>query len=142
MLAFLRKLFGLAPAKPQPTPSVASRTTSPNILVAKPTILTGPAVVLGSPVWWRPKSVGLSVQHIYSDGSVLLQGGPIVRNKSGREVPRWSVATLERNLKWHADINMWSLGQGPLPKNVRGQVITPDPVYLSGVAQGSFATQG
>lgn len=96
---------------------------------------------IGEAVWWAPKGVGCVITDVLSNGNVVFQGGPVVRNKRGRQVPQWTVATGGETPQWDESIQMWIVGQGPLPKNTRGTIITPDPVALSGKSVGSFAVR-
>jgi hypothetical protein len=97
---------------------------------------------VGDPVWWASKQLGCIVTELQGNGTVIFQGGEIVKNGKGREVPRWTVATFATNAVWNGTIHMWVVGEGPAPKDVRGTVITPDSVLLSGVGKGSFAVTG
>ena len=96
---------------------------------------------VGDPVWWASKAVGAHVTEIYGDGSVVFQGGEIVKNSQGREVPRWTVATVPDEMVWNHTLDCWVVGSGPLPRSVRGVIIYPKPVLLSGKATGSFAAR-
>lgn len=96
---------------------------------------------IGDQVWWAPKGVGGVVTARYTNGNIIFQGGEIVKNKKGREVPRWTVAAGVNTYVWNADIAMWVVGQGRLPKSARGVIVTPDPVAVSGALKGSFAVK-
>ena len=61
----------------------------------------------------------------------------------------------KRATHWRSDLGMWVVGHGPMPKRARDrvvmpdgrvvdaghQVLTPDPVRMSGQAKGSFAVK-
>lgn len=96
---------------------------------------------VGDKVWWAPKGLGGIVTGRGEKGTMIFQGGELITNKKGRVVPRWTVAAGIDTYVWHADIKMWVVGQGPTPKLVNGQVITPDPVAVSGASTGSFAVK-
>lgn len=107
-------------------------------------VRAGPVVtkapMIGDPVWYAPKRVGCMVIRVnVGQNSVVFRGGPVVKNKRGREVPRWTIQTRITNLRWNPHTKMFNVGEGPTPKVVRGQVVYPDPVAMSGQAQGSFA---
>lgn len=94
---------------------------------------------IGSPVWWAPKAVGLQVTAM-ANGSVVAQGGPIVRNVRGREVPRWTLSIPTPELKWDPDLGLFIVGSGQTPVVTRsGIVLCPEPVAVSGQMRGSFA---
>lgn len=92
----------------------------PNALARTPKV--------GDPVWWAPKQAKCTVTKVESDGSLLFQGGPLVRRPSGKVVPRWTVATVAEECRWDPQTEVWVVGQGPTPKDVRGTVIMPQPV--------------
>lgn len=96
---------------------------------------------VGDPVWWAPKQVGCVITARHPDGSMTFQGGEIVKNVKGRQVPRWTAMTGRSTYLWDARLRTWVVGQGPIPKIVRGLVVQPQPVALSGSAQGSFAAE-
>ena len=98
-----------------------------------------PAV--GESVWWAAKGVGCQVTHVRNDGMFIFQGGEIITNANGREVPRWTVAARLDAGKFDPSLGMWVVGQGPRPKRVRETIITPDAVVLSGKSKGSFAVK-
>jgi len=119
-----------------------------------------PAV--GDPLWWCTKREKCVVTEVHPDGSFNFSGGPVIKNKRGRQVPRWSVAAkfyTDQELRalseqrgvsyaklkraathWH-ERGFWVVGTGPTPKYGRGQLIYPKPVLMSGRAQGSFAVE-
>jgi len=99
--------------------------------------LLGRVPAIGDPVWWAPKELGGIVTERRAD-IIVFQGGEIVRNKRGRETPRWTVASRADNFTWHEDLKLWSVGQGPMPKTVRGVIVTPDLIEV----KGSFAAEG
>lgn len=94
---------------------------------------------VGDQVWWAPKQLGCIVTARDLNGNFTFQGGEIVRNKRGREVPRWTVMAGLDSAKWDESSKMWIVGEGPAPKNVRGVVIVPTPVVVSGQSKGGFA---
>lgn len=96
---------------------------------------------VGDKVWWAPKEVGGLVTKREMNGTIVFQGGEIVINKKGRAVPRWTVGAGVNTYRWDESLQMWIVGQGKLPKNVRGDIVTPDPVAASGSSQGSFAVK-
>jgi hypothetical protein len=116
------------------------------VVVPKKVIVRIPSV--GDSVWWAPKGVGGEVRSVQTNGMVSLTAGPLVKNKKGRQVPRWTVQANAKSFVWRGDLNCWILGQGPHPKVVRGeiknpkghQIVRPTPVQMSGQAKGSFAT--
>ena len=101
-----------------------------------------PAV--GDPVWWAPKQVGCVVTRVYGDrgGRVEFAGGPITKNKIGRQAPLYTVETKGGGLTWNVHLEMWVVGQGPRPQRYGEIVLLPTPVLVSGTARGSFATTG
>ena len=96
---------------------------------------------VGDAVWWAPKRLGCVVRKVDGDRIVTFQGGEIVRNNRGRETPRWTVQAKLRTVRWHSPSGMWVVGRGPMPTMKGGIVILPEPVSVSGYAQGSFATE-
>ena len=96
---------------------------------------------IGEAVWWAPKGVGCHVTAVKANGNTIFQGGEIVTNANGREVPRWTVAAGVDAFVFDNNLGMWIVGQGPRPKRVRETIITPDAVALSGKAKGSFAVK-
>lgn len=101
-----------------------------------------PAV--GDPVWYAPKQVGCSVTKVYGDhgGRIQFQGGPIIKNKRGRQFPRYTVETKGGGAVWNTQLEMWIVGQGPRPRTHGGIVLLPEPVLVTGSRRGSFATTG
>lgn len=95
--------------------------------------------LVGDPVWWAPKQIGCVVTAIEPNGNVVFQGGEIVKNSRGRQIPRWTVAAGCSTYLWDESLQMWIVGQGVTPKEVRGAILKPSPVQLSGQAAGSFA---
>ena len=93
---------------------------------------------VGSAVWWAPKRVGCVITAI-RDTLVTFQGGEIIRNRRGREVPRWTVQVEVKHLRWDAELGMFFVGRGPKPRTQGGIVLTPEPLALSGTTRGSFA---
>lgn len=112
----------------------------PIIIKPRPVTLRLPSA--GEKVWYAPKRCGMLVTRLRTDGMVIFQGGPIVKNKRGRQTPRWTVQARATDGVWRPDLDMWIFGEGPTPRNVRGQVVYPDPVQITGKAQGSFANPG
>lgn len=96
---------------------------------------------VGDPVFWAPKGLECVVTATNPNGSFLFQGGELVTNKMGRVTPRWTVAAGADSCLYDAELKVWIVGQGPLPRSVRGTIITPEPVQLSGQATGSFAVK-
>lgn len=113
----------------------ALRTAAATLLVPK-----RPAV--GDPVWWAPKQVGCVVTKVYGDngGRIQFQGGPIVKNNRGRQLPRFTVETVGGGARWDTRLEMWVVGQGPRPRRAGELILLPDPVLISGQRRGSFAT--
>lgn len=99
--------------------------------------LRTPAV--GERVWFAKKRFGGVVTEANSDGSIVVQGGPIIRNSKGRQIPQFTTAAHSKDCVWNPATSMWVHGKGPTPKNVRGQVIRPEPIQASGRPTGSFA---
>lgn len=103
--------------------------------------ITRKGVQVGDPVWWAPKFARCVVTEVNSDGSFVFQGGPVVTNSRGREVPRWTVAATQKGIKWN-ELGFWQVGEGQLPKMGKDhQIVYPDPVALSGRGVGSFAVE-
>lgn len=75
------------------------------------------------PVWWTSKQVWGVVTKVESDGSFVFQCGPVVETRTGRQVPRWTVATHVEDAKWTG--KMWVVGNGPNPV---GRVVNPEPM--------------
>lgn len=96
---------------------------------------------VGESVWWAPKGVGCQVTSVEPNGNVIFQGGEIVTNSNGREMPRWTVAAKVDAFVFDQNLGMWVVGQGPRPKRVRETIVTPEAVVLSGKAKGSFAVK-
>lgn len=97
--------------------------------------------LLGDLVYWAPKKVRGIVSG--REGNVIIfQGGEIIQNKRGREVPRWTVSSRSENFVRRDDLGLWIIGQGETPKLVNGVVVYPEPVALSGSSVGSFAVGG
>jgi hypothetical protein len=98
---------------------------------------------VGDAVYWAKKEVGLQITRLFANprGEMIaeLQGGAIIKNKTGRQVPRWTVQSKVKYMKWDADLGMWFVGQGPRPRAVNGIIILPDAVVMSGTSKGSFA---
>ena len=94
----------------------------------------------GEAVWWAPKQLGAIVTSLNADGSFTFQGGELVKNSKGRLLPRWTVMAGADTVYYDPSVKMWICGQGKLPHAVRGIVLMPEPVQLSGEARGSFAT--
>lgn len=115
MITLVRKLFG------RPRPQGLTVTGAPTLRIPR----------AGDPVWWAPKKIGCTITEVKSDGSLIFQGGDIVVRPTGKTVPRWTVATVAEQLRWDERTSMWILGQGEIPKNVRGEVVTPGPINAS-----------
>lgn len=94
---------------------------------------------VGEKVWWAPKGLGCLVTHAGNGLVFQFQGGETIKNKKGRQVPRWTVQAKLGAATWDNILGMWIVGQGKTPKLVRGTIITPDPVAMSGKSTGSFA---
>src|SRR4026209_2303235 len=90
---------------------------------------------VGDAVWWAPKQLGCTITKVRKDGVITFQGGELVTNSKGRVLPRWTV--MATSYDYDPAFNMYVVGQGLLPKNVRGTIIKPEPVLLSGKATGS-----
>lgn len=99
------------------------RKPSPSVTLRTPQV--------GDPVWWAAKQEKCVVTKVQSDGTVAFQGGPLVRRPSGKVVPRWTATTGGASMHWSDRLEVWVVGEGRLPKNVRGTVIEPDPVNAS-----------
>ena len=98
--------------------------------------------LVGDPVWWAPKRAQCVVTETHGDGSFVFQGGEIVKNKRGRQVPRWTVAARHAGATWKPDLGIWIVGEGPTPKRGRDHtVVYPEPVAMSGTSRGSFAVE-
>jgi hypothetical protein len=120
----------------------STRSVEPGPSIVVPRAVTVRIPSLGDPVWWAPKCAGCTVTRVQTDGLITFQGGETIKNKKGRQVPRWTVQSLVKNFVWRDDLKMWIVGAGPHPKTLRGQVVYPEPARLSGQAQGSFAVTG
>lgn len=102
--------------------------------------LLGRYPAIGDPVWWAPKEVKAVITAVSPSGGFVFQGGEIVRNAKGRELPRWTVAAAVNAYIWN-DAGFWQVGQGRLPRKVGEQVVYPEPVAVSGKATGSFTVR-
>ena len=113
--------------------------TRPLLWVRRTTgVLRIPAA--GELVWWASKQIGCTVTKVSTNGILTFQGGEIIKNKKGRQVPRWTVQSRIENATFDPATQYWIVGEGLTPKVIRGVVVTPKPVSVSGYAQGSFAT--
>lgn len=83
---------------------------------------------VGDLVWWAAKQVGCQLTKVEWDGSLIFQGGRLIKRASGKVVPEWTVATHPSSLEWDPANNWWVCGQGPIPR--RGTVITPEPTNI------------
>lgn len=99
--------------------------------------LLGKVPKIGDPVWWAARGISGVITEQSPSGGFIFQGGNIVKNRKGREVPRWTVAASVKSYVWN-DGGFWVVGKGPIPKEVRGLVVYPKPVLASGKAVGSF----
>lgn len=93
---------------------------------------------VGDPVWYGTKMCGCIITTI-KDGAVLFQGGPIIKNRKGREVPRWTVVVRESTLSWNPEAGWWVYGQPSIGTVPEGIVVRPVPAALSGTNRGTFA---
>jgi len=85
---------------------------------------------VGDTVWWAAKRLEGRITSLTGDGFVFASGGPCT-TPSGRKVAdRYSTIVGAVDAVWHQDIHCWVVGRGPLPKNVRGRVIRPEPVII------------
>lgn len=149
-LRLRRSASRAAPPAARPAPALRS---SPSIIAPH---RPGPAertVVVGDRVWWAAKRQGFVVTEVCPDSSFVAQGGPIIRNRKGREVPRWTLMSVQREATWRPDVGCWVVGQGPQPKVARGRIVGPDgkvldggvqvinprPLSVSGHVKGTFA---
>jgi hypothetical protein len=107
------------------------------IRLLKTLVIPRPVPRLGDPVWWAPMRLGCQITEVRGP-EVIFQGGELVTNTQGRQVPRWTVMTTVEHMTFDPGISMWIVGQGEVPKDIRGQVVRPTPVVLS-AATGSFA---
>jgi hypothetical protein len=86
----------------------------------------GPSV--GAKVWFAPKRTWGRVLRLERGGFVTFgHGSPI---KPGREY-RFSSRMEKDQLVWRGDLGAWVVGSGPVPKIVRGQVVSPEPVKFA-----------
>lgn len=86
---------------------------------------------VGDAVWWAPKEEKCVVSKVELDGSLIFQGGPLVKRPSGKVTPRWTVATAADACRWHEGLGAWIVGEGPVPKKPGEIVVQPSPVNTS-----------
>jgi hypothetical protein len=85
-------------------------------------------------VWWAPKQVGCRITKLEWDGSLMFQGGDLIKKPSGKVMPEWSVATMPDSLEWDPINGWWICGQGATPR--KGTVLFPDPMTVKVGANG------
>lgn len=85
-------------------------------------------------VWWAPKQIEGVVTQVGAYG-FRFQAGPLVESKKGKWMPEWTV-TANFDAGYYDDsLHAWIVGQGPVPKKIKGTLITPEPVLLKVIGE-------
>lgn len=96
---------------------------------------------VGDPVWFASKGFEAVVTQV-GHATFQFQYGPVVREKkSGRMVLQYTTIGRIEDAVYDESMKTWLIGNGKYPKNVRGQVVRPDPIMLSILGKDGKALQ-
>lgn len=86
---------------------------------------------VGDRIWWAPKQIWGEIFRVLEETmNFTFVAGDMLVGSDGRYAPRWTVRTGMTGHYFDASVNAWIIGRGLLPKNVRGKIITPEPIKL------------
>ena len=86
----------------------------------------------GDAVWWAKKEVEGRVTSVGLGVVNFAAGGPCETPRGRKVANRYTVSAPLEDFSYDKSYDGWIIGQGPMPKNVRGKLVMPKPVNIKG----------